>query len=685
MLDREASAARPAARRVRVLHLGSPTGLYGAERWILALVKHLPPDRVESWVGVIKDSPELEAPLCAQAARLGLKTCVFEAPGKLSLAAIGALRRFVRDHAIDVLHSHGYKTDIIGRLAVRGTGCASIATPHGWSTQAGLRLKLYEALDRVCFLFMDAVVPLSADILAGLRRVPGLNGKLQLIPNGVDLAETEARAEPPAPLAAWRAEGATIFGYIGQLIARKRIDTLIEAFHRAELPHKRLCIVGEGPARAELEALAARLGESERILFTGYREDRIAFLRAFDLLVLPSELEGLPRCLMEAMGAGVPVIASDIAGCRDLIEDGLTGRLFAPADAASLARCMQELAGDPALRARLAATARRRVRERHSAEAMARSYGRLYEGLLTRADGPRRAGPAPLSERLLYRLARRLYRSEVAHTVQMKSALGSAEAYDRFRTAEAAQVLEALRRYGVGIAGRTVIDFGCDDGAMSVAYLRAGARRVIGVDINAKALARARDLFKDERLRFLESTASAIPVESESVDLIVSFDVLEHVAQPLPILREMYRILAPGGRVAIQTIGWLMPFAPHLWSVMPVPWAHVLFSERTVLHTCRRVYHSPWYQPNMHDFDAQGVRLAEKYTHEAISTDYLNKYWIRDFERAFRAAGFRYTTDIVMFQSRYARWLRRLAQVPLVRELSGRTVWFQLTKDVAKP
>jgi 2-polyprenyl-3-methyl-5-hydroxy-6-metoxy-1,4-benzoquinol methylase len=287
---------------------------------------------------------------------------------------------------------------------------------------------------------------------------------------------------------------------------------------------------------------------------------------------------------------------------------------------------------------------------------------------------------AHIAQNILYLMAKSLYATEVAHSAQMKQSLTSIDAYDRFRSEESSRVIAALDHHGVPIAGKVVMDFGCNDGAISSAYLQEGAARVIGADIDSKALARARHLHPDERLSFILSDVDHVPVESNSIDVLVSLDVFEHVAKPLPILREIHRVLVPGGHAVIGTIGWRMPFAPHLWSVMPVPWAHVLFSERTLLRACRRVYRSSWYVPNMHDYDASGKRLQDKYTHEAIPTDYLNKYLIRDFERIFRDLGFGCSTDIVLIGG--SRWLRPLVRVPWLREFVGSSAWFVLTKPI---
>ena len=369
------------ARPLRVLHMGSPTGLYGAERWILALIKHLPREQIESFVGVIKDAPDLEAPLCTVASELGFQTHVIESYGKLSRSAVGQLRRVLIDHQIDILHTHGYKTDLIGSLAARGTRCKTLSTPHGWSVNAGIKLRVYEALDRFCFLFMDAVVPLSRDLYEGLASLPGMKRKLHLIENAVDLSEIDAPGETPDILRRWHEEGRIVIGYIGQLITRKRIDTLIEAFHALDMPNKQLCLIGDGPQRHELERLAERLGETQNIAFLGFRGDRIDFLKGFDIFVLPSELEGIPRCLMEATGAGIAVIASDIPGCRDVVVAGETGLLIPPGDTTELCRQMSLLISDPTLRARLARAGAEHTRQRYSADALAGAYTQLYRSM----------------------------------------------------------------------------------------------------------------------------------------------------------------------------------------------------------------------------------------------------------------------------------------------------------------
>ncbi|OAG27694.1 glycosyltransferase family 4 protein [Thermodesulfatator autotrophicus] len=368
--------------KIRVLQLGSPTGLYGAERWILALIKYLDREKIETIVGVIRDDPTLDAPLLAEAEKLGFETMAIEAYGRFNPQAVRKLKAYLKEKGIHILHTHGYKQDLAGFLATRGLKTKILATPHGWSKEPDLKLAIYEALNRLVFLGFDRVAPLSREIYEGLLRIPGLKRKLTLIVNAVDLSEIEAVKDVPEEILARKKEGFFILGYIGQLIHRKGLDVLLKALAYKELSDCFLFVVGEGPLKEDLKALAARLGISDKIHFTGYREDRLNFLRGFDVFVLPSRLEGIPRCLMEAMGMGKPVVASAIEGIKDLVcEDGEGGLLFPPEDEKALAQKIAFLKKDYTFREKLSQKARQIVTEKFSAERMAREYEALYQDL----------------------------------------------------------------------------------------------------------------------------------------------------------------------------------------------------------------------------------------------------------------------------------------------------------------
>lgn len=365
----------------RVMQLGSPTGLYGAERWILALVRHLDAASVESIVSVIRDDPTYSAALCEQARAFGFRTEVFEAYGKVNWSAVRQLRQYIKSNGVQILHTHGYKTDTIGLMATRGTTCKLLSTPHGWSVRAGVKLRVYEAIDRAIFPFFDAVAPLSEGIFEELKGRMGLASKLELIRNGVDISEIDAVKHTAPEIDAWRADGSFVVGYVGQLIARKGLSTLLKSFAKLPAARKKLVIIGEGEQKEELVQLASTLQIGSDVAFLGFRNDRLAFLKGFHVSVLPSQLEGIPRTLMEAMAAGIPVVASNIPGCTDLISHEKTGLLFELDNVEALVDCLTRCM-DPDVQTRLGKNGRQFILKNFSAARMAEQYQDLYQKLL---------------------------------------------------------------------------------------------------------------------------------------------------------------------------------------------------------------------------------------------------------------------------------------------------------------
>jgi 2-polyprenyl-3-methyl-5-hydroxy-6-metoxy-1,4-benzoquinol methylase len=283
-----------------------------------------------------------------------------------------------------------------------------------------------------------------------------------------------------------------------------------------------------------------------------------------------------------------------------------------------------------------------------------------------------------VGEFALYQLARVFYRTEVAHSNSMKNALVSQHVCDEYRRDEVGRVLNAAARFGISLTGVDVLDLGCNDGALTRQYLAEHPRSLIGIDVDEAAVQRARVSYSASPVDFRVSSTTGLPVEPASIDLILCYDVFEHVSNPDAILAECKRVLRPGGRMLIGTWGWFHPFAPHLWSTMPVPWAHVLVSERTLLRACRRVYHAPWYVPTFHDFDENGNRKPDKYMEESLSTDYLNKFRVSQFEQAFARSGLRWQVHLQPFGA--APWSGVLLRVPFLREFVHGYLWAVLTR-----
>lgn len=369
-------------KRIHVLHLIGSTGLYGAERWILALMRAADPERVRFTLANLADRRNEKSEVVSAALARGLDAFDFYTGGAFNpLAAVG-LARWARNKKIQIIHGHGFKSDAVGLLASRMAGCRMITTPHGWSMEEDRKLRFYENLDRMMFRFMDAVCPLSSDLeqeLEGRARREGV----RLIFNGVDVEEV--RESPPAT----RADSDSyLIGYVGQLINRKNLSTLLAAVKLlcVDSRNVRLMIIGDGPRRESLREEAARLGIDNRTTFLGFRADAIRFVKTFDVFVLPSLLEGIPRCLMEAMAAGIPVISSDIPGNRMIVKHGETGLLFDACNSDDLAGKIVRLMENTAEAKAMAAMASGLIEQEFSSRRMAEEYTALYEELLAEVD-----------------------------------------------------------------------------------------------------------------------------------------------------------------------------------------------------------------------------------------------------------------------------------------------------------
>lgn len=322
----------------------------------------------------LSDTSEDQSAVTVAAKERKLNAFDFYTGGAFNPLSIIRFARWLKHNKTHIVHGHGYKSDIIGLVAARLAGCKIISTPHGWSKEADKKLMLYETLDRFTFRFMDYVCPLSEDLLESVRKCAPKN-KLKLILNGVDIDEIALQ-----PIFQFESKDYFRICYIGQLIQRKNIQLLIQATKilTKKNINVQLFIIGDGPEKNNLISLSHELELSDKIKFLGYRNDAISLLKSMDVFVLPSFLEGIPRCLMEAMASKIPIVASDIPGTRDIIKHYKTGLLFHNNDAIELADAISEYYSDHELRENLSVNAYRLVTGKYSNDKMANEYSKLY-------------------------------------------------------------------------------------------------------------------------------------------------------------------------------------------------------------------------------------------------------------------------------------------------------------------
>lgn len=291
-----------------------------------------------------------------------------------------------RQHEITLLHAHGYEANYlvaVMRAALRRwRQLPFVVTAHGW-IETTPRLRLHSRLDRYCGRLAHVRIASAA------RHAPGLHagrGVVMVVRNGVPAPHDERLETLRAGRRAIReALGvppqATIIGSVGRLSPEKRVDLVLAAAHRLapDRPGIHVLIVGGGDQRAELEALAQRLRLGGRVTFTGLVPEVTSALIAMDVLVQPSDTEGTPRSVLEAMAHRLPVVATDVGDVAELLDQGRCGELVPPGDAGLLAQAVERLLADPARARNLTECARSRYQDRYTIEAMRRRVDEAYQ------------------------------------------------------------------------------------------------------------------------------------------------------------------------------------------------------------------------------------------------------------------------------------------------------------------
>jgi glycosyltransferase involved in cell wall biosynthesis len=317
-------------------------------------------------------------------------------------AAVAEVAGHLERLGADVLLCHGYKANVLGRLAARRRRVPVVAVSRGWTGEC-LKVRLYELLDRLHLRWMDRVVSVSEAQAAKVRRCRVRPERLRVIHNAVD----PERFTDPDPV--YRAKLARYFrqprscvvGAAGRLSPEKGFEVLVAAAERVlrRDPSVGFVLFGDGPCRERLARQIKAAGLGGAFVLSGFRADLDRFLPHLDLLVLPSYTEGLPNVVLEACAAAVPVVATAAGGTPEVVEDGLNGYLAPAGDAARLADRIDAVLTAEDRGRTLGFEGRQRVLERFTFAAQAREYLDLFAELCGARPAPASAAtseaPAP--------------------------------------------------------------------------------------------------------------------------------------------------------------------------------------------------------------------------------------------------------------------------------------------------
>ena len=288
------------------------------------------------------------------------------------------LRRIVKREGFDLAHAHIYSSAVAAALATLGTGTPLVITEHTEALWQGWAARLVSGWASRRARRMIAVSSVIRDRLIERDRVP--HERITVIPNAVSrISGDGSGADPPPDLG----DGPRV-GIVARLQPEKGVADFVKAAARVagSVPETGFIVVGDGPLRDELPVLAERLGVRDRIRFLGTRSDVGALMALMDVIAVPSLSEGSPLVTLEAMAAGVPVVASEVGGIPDQIRHRREGLLVPPGDASSLADAILELLRDPARARTLGEEGYRRATSEFAHETMVARVEGVYRSAL---------------------------------------------------------------------------------------------------------------------------------------------------------------------------------------------------------------------------------------------------------------------------------------------------------------
>lgn len=371
---------------MNILHINTERTWRGGEQQTLYLAEGL---MRRGHGSVIACQPGKE--LALRAADRAVEVRPVKMRAEWDLAAVWKLRSIIKSRSIDIVHMHTSHAHTLGVAAARLSRRALTVVARR------VDFSIYRhalSLSGVKYRYgVDRYVAISRAIRDVLVK-DGISGKrIEVVHSGIDLGRFAGVSGKHLREELGLEPGAPVVGCVAHFAWHKALEYLVDAapLIAEDIPGSRVVIVGEGSLEEEIKDRAAESGADRHITFTGFRKDVPELLDMFDVFVMPSVMEGLCTSILDALAMRKPVVASQVGGIPEIIEDGVTGLLIPPRDPAALAAAVARVLGDPELARKLAERGRKKVEDAFSTDAMVEGNIGVYERLL--AEHGRRVPP----------------------------------------------------------------------------------------------------------------------------------------------------------------------------------------------------------------------------------------------------------------------------------------------------
>ena len=375
--------------KINVLHIVTTEELNGGKRYLLQLADNFPQHKYNLFFALT-----FRQDFINELEKRHIRYLVVNLKHQFNIKIFPALKKIIRDNNIQIVHTHGIRASFYGRLSAKWAGIPVILSTVHYSLYnypvGRLRKRIYAFLDKVSSYSCDKLICVSNAVANDLIVKSRINArKIKVIYNGIELDRFSRHQDISSFKAKFGLlETQRIIAIVGRLTYAKGHRYLLEAIGRLveSFPDIRCLIVGDGPLREELKVYAQKLGIMQNCIFMGTRDDVAQILSMLDIFVLPSVSEGLPFVLLEAMAMQCAVVATNIGGINELVEDGRTGILVPPGDNQALAAALKELLQNRKKAQSLAACARLEVEQRFTLQRTLKETQEVYDECMNKKD-----------------------------------------------------------------------------------------------------------------------------------------------------------------------------------------------------------------------------------------------------------------------------------------------------------
>jgi len=375
-------------RNLKILHIQKVAGIAGSENHLLTLLPALRENGFEPTMLVLAGPGDRPASFIASMKSRGIECQMIAMKSDLDPPLLLRLRKFIRGHTSQLVHTHLIHADLYGGLASSTIGLSRIASLH--NDNPFRRSSLLRPLIRWNRRLFHHLICISHHLARFARDVEAVPAeKISVVHYGFQPERAPSSGSNIRNLLRLP-EGKPIVGMVARLTTQKGHSTLLQAMSKLVqqntlLPH--LVLVGDGSLRSSLEALASQLKLNSHVSFLGYRPDASQLMYDFDIFVHPSRWEGFGLVFLEAMAAEVPIIATKTGAIPEIIEDGKTGLLVPADDGDALSDALSLLLASPPLRKKMGLAGRRRLDHEFSVKKMVEKTANIYHHILNHASG----------------------------------------------------------------------------------------------------------------------------------------------------------------------------------------------------------------------------------------------------------------------------------------------------------